>query len=229
VPCNKITRTFDDGLVVHYKDIPGVKYFQSINGAPFTETYSLFTIGETSEIKAFSVNDLDQHSDTVEFKYTKIPGGRKISLNTKYENQYAAGGDLALIDGIRGSENFHTGDWQGYEGKDIDAIIDLGSEKNISHVALSCLQDQNAWIFFPSEVIFYSSSDGKNFTEIETNRNSYSQNSQTALIHEFYTDKPTKARYIKVVAKNIGTCPGWHPGKGNPAWIFADEISVIAE
>ena len=35
-----------------------------------------------------------------------------------------------------------------------------------------------------------------------------------------------KARYVKVVATNIGTCPPWHKGQGNPAWMFADEIIV---
>ena len=36
----------------------------------------------------------------------------------------------------------------------------------------------------------------------------------------------TKARYVKVVAKNQGNCPDWHVGEGQPAWIFADEIVV---
>ena len=36
----------------------------------------------------------------------------------------------------------------------------------------------------------------------------------------------TKARYIKVIAKNQGVCPDWHVGEGQPAWIFADEIVI---
>ena len=35
-----------------------------------------------------------------------------------------------------------------------------------------------------------------------------------------------QARYVRVVAKNIGTIPDWHPGAGGKAWIFADEIIV---
>ena len=35
-----------------------------------------------------------------------------------------------------------------------------------------------------------------------------------------------KARYIRVIAKNIGQCPSWHPGAGQKAWIFADEIII---
>ena len=36
----------------------------------------------------------------------------------------------------------------------------------------------------------------------------------------------TKARYIKVIAKNYGKCPTWHLGSGGQAWIFSDEITI---
>jgi len=28
------------------------------------------------------------------------------------------------------------------------------------------------------------------------------------------------------VAKNRGVCPAWHPGAGQKAWLFVDEIAV---
>jgi len=34
------------------------------------------------------------------------------------------------------------------------------------------------------------------------------------------------ARYVKVKAKNVGTCPTWHPGAGGKAWIFVDELVI---
>jgi hypothetical protein len=34
------------------------------------------------------------------------------------------------------------------------------------------------------------------------------------------------ARYVMVVARNIGTCPSWHAGAGHAAWLFVDEIIV---
>ncbi|HKL31439.1 MAG TPA: hypothetical protein VJ919_02825 [Tangfeifania sp.] len=33
-------------------------------------------------------------------------------------------------------------------------------------------------------------------------------------------------RFIKVKAQSLLDCPSWHPGAGNPAWIFSDEIIV---
>jgi hexosaminidase len=35
-----------------------------------------------------------------------------------------------------------------------------------------------------------------------------------------------RARYLHVVAKNIGRCPPDHPGAGGAAFLFADEILV---
>jgi hexosaminidase len=36
----------------------------------------------------------------------------------------------------------------------------------------------------------------------------------------------TPARYVRVVARSIGTCPPGHAGAGGKAWLFADEIIV---
>jgi len=222
-------RTFSGKMIIDMEYLAGNKYFTSINNGPFEERTVLFEINENSKIKAFAKSKDGNCSDTISFSYTKIPGGRSIHLNTQYANQYAANGNNALIDGIRGSENFRTGDWQGYEGKDLDAVVDLGSAKDISHIAIGFLQDQGAWIFMPSEVDFYSSMDGKNFTQLGTDKNTITQNHDGPILHDFYVDANTKARYIKIVGKNIGTCPSWHPGKGNPAWIFADEIQILTK
>jgi hexosaminidase len=35
-----------------------------------------------------------------------------------------------------------------------------------------------------------------------------------------------KGQYVKVLGKNRGTCPAWHPGAGDTCWIFADEVIV---
>jgi len=34
------------------------------------------------------------------------------------------------------------------------------------------------------------------------------------------------ARYIRIHAHNRGVCPAWHPGAGEKAWIFLDELGV---
>lgn len=223
---SKQSRTFSGSIAVLMENDYKTQPYISINNGPFTKSPYLFTLNETSTVRAFSIGNMGVSSDTVQFTYTKIPGNRFITLNSTYANQYAAGGDHALIDGIRGSDNFRTGSWQGYEGKDIDAVVDLGELKEISKITIGCLQDQGSWVFLPAEVVFYSSNDGKNFTEIARDKNSIAQNTSVATLHDFATAKTTKARYIKVVAKSSGVCPPWHPGNGKLSWLFADEIVI---
>lgn len=59
-----------------------------------------------------------------------------------------------------------------------------------------------------------------------TEKNKVSQHSTTTLLNDFITSSSKDARYIKVLAKNAGVCPDWHPGRGNLSWIFADELSI---
>jgi hypothetical protein len=38
--------------------------------------------------------------------------------------------------------------------------------------------------------------------------------------------QPVQARFVKVRANSIKTCPGWHIGKGEKSWIFIDEVVI---
>jgi hypothetical protein len=186
-----------------------------------------FIIRKNTTLKAFAFVDGMPASHTIESRFFKIPEKRNIQLFTTYSSQYSGGGDNALIDFARGGENFRTGTWQGYEGVDIEAIVDLGSSQNIRKISLGCLQDQGSWIFMPSEVNFYISGDGKNFTGAASVKNDIDEHESGPVVKEFVAElNGIQARYLKVVARNRGVCPGWHAGAGNKAWIFADEITI---
>ncbi len=182
---------------------------------------------KSTVLRAFAQGKETPKSYPIEAQFTRIPKNRKITLNTHYAGQYAAGGDLALIDFILGSDNFKTGVWQGYDGVDIDVVIDLGTPISVHKLVLGCLQDQGAWIFMPREVTFWLSDDGVNFTKAGSITNDVDEKSDGVKTKDFIVNlKGNKTRYIKVVAKNRGTCPAWHPGAGSNAWVFADEITV---
>lgn len=36
--------------------------------------------------------------------------------------------------------------------------------------------------------------------------------------------EPTDARLFRVLARNPGTIPSWHPGRGSEMFIFVDEL-----
>nr|MBC8435959.1 glycoside hydrolase family 92 protein [Bacteroidota bacterium] len=97
-------------------------------------------VHETTTIRAYAQKDEGEPSHIIESTFHKIPENRKIKLNTAYASQYSAGGDIALIDFKKGSENFKTGVWQGYEGVDLKAIVDLGKVQEVNKISVGFLQ-----------------------------------------------------------------------------------------
>jgi hypothetical protein len=184
-------------------------------------------LDKTTTLKAFASLNGSPESFTLTAYFRKIPKNRKITLKTKYSQQYSAGGDMALIDFEKGSDDFRTGAWQGYEGVNIDAIIDLGEDQSIHSLTAGFLQDERSWIFFPVEVSFFLSDDGKIFHNVGTLKNDVPENREGPIIKDFNLKlSGAHARYIKMLARNRGICPPWHSGAGSKAWIFADEISI---
>ena len=160
--------------------------------------------------------------------FYKIDPNIKIDLKTEYANQYNAGGDNALIDGIFGAEDFRTGTWQGYFDSDLVAIVDLGKVKPIKNVKVSFLKDQKSWIFLPKEVEVYKSKDGVNY-ELDTNWSFKNrENTDEVKIETIHISKLGEVRYIKVIAKKLGKLPTWHLGAKDDgrSWLFVDEIQI---
>ena len=132
-----------------------------------------------------------------------------------------------MIDGVRGNANFSAGSWQGYQGQDFEAVIDLGKVQEINKVGAGFLQDVTSWIWMPSRIEFEFSIDGQKFTPAATIANEVGDREYNVVLRDFVqTIPPRKARYVRVKAYNYGRIPDWHPGKGGEAFIFIDEILI---
>jgi len=184
-----------------------------------------FTISESLTLKAIAVKGTIS-SKEITAEFTKIPKGRSIELFTEYGSHYSAGGDKALIDHLKGAKNYMTGSWQGYQGVNVEAIIDLNKRTPIKELSIGFLQDWNAWIFMPESVDYYASNDGKNFHKLGSVLNRVDEKESGVILQDFSLKTNTKTRYIKVIAKNREYNPEWHRAPGDICWIFADEISI---
>jgi len=218
---------FDSTTIILSSPDPAAKISYLASGIWYLYSVPI-TICKTSTIKAFAQKEGGVPSLIIESTFQKIPENRKIKLNTPYAPQYSAGGDIALIDFKKGGDNFKTGVWQGYEGVNLDAVVDLGEVEEVKKISVGFLQDVGSWIFFPTEIEFFISIDGATFSPVGISIHEFSQKDYTPKTLEQWADlvPPLQARYIKVVAKTPGICPDWHPGAGNKCWIFVDEISV---
>lgn len=185
-------------------------------------------VDETTLIKAAAFKNGRQYGATALQNIDYHLGiGRPVKRTDTYASKYAARGEFAPVDGIRGSTSFRDGSWQGYQYVDFNGTIDLGSEKELQSIEVRFLQDNNSWIFMPQSVAFSLSKDGQYFETIHIDQNDVSPKTTEAVLKDFKTVmNGRRARFVKVHAKNRGVCPDWHPGAGGKSWIFLDEITI---
>ena len=201
--------------------------YYSLNG-DFQKYEQPFTISEKVTLKVYAEKE-NLKSTIITTDFYKIDPNLKIDLKTIYANQYNAGGDNALIDGVVGTEDFRTGTWQGYFDTDLVAVVDLGKEKNIESIQVNFLENQRSWIFFPTEVEYLISSNAKSFKSISRVKiNATIANEQAKIKEHRVVLKEENIRYIKIIAKKLGTLPKWHLGSkhNGKSWLFVDEIQI---
>ena len=153
--------------------------------------------------------------------------GKKVALLTK-PKKYANEDPQVLTDGALGGNGFYA-NWLGFEGNDLEAVIDLGELQPVSSVSTAFLQVTNHVVFFPLEVTYYYSNDNKIFHKLGTIKNKYplTKKSKVNDIQYFNLKFPkVDAKYIKIKALSMKTPPYWHHAAGQPSWIFADEVLI---
>ena len=184
-----------------------------------------FEINATCKISTFTEIEFNQ-SKTVSASFFKKPNNYTINIKSTYNPQYHAGGPDGLIDGVYGTANWRKGDWQGYQGQDFEAVVDLQEEIPIHYIGAIFLQDSRSWILMPTKVEYYVSTDNINFTLAGTIDNDIDATETENKIKNFSLVKTMIAKYVKVKAYNFGKLPEWHQGAGGDAFIFIDEITI---
>lgn len=227
---NANSDTFFDSIMVSMSHpVEGVKIYYTLDGTEPSDSALLYEkpicLKEATDIRAAALQD-GRWSLPIDAHYYLIDARHSVKLENKYNEQYEAGGLKALIDHQRGGENFRTGSWQGYYGVDLIATVDLGVSKRLNRLAGSFLQEIYSWIWMPTEVEYFVSDDGRNFRSVGKVKNDVPVDADGAFVQEMEVRPRCNARYVKMVAKTIGTCPEGHVGAGQKAWIFCDELVI---
>lgn len=144
-----------------------------------------------------------------------------VNYTIPYSSSYQGAGDFNLVNTLRGTKNFHDGQWQGWLDSDMEVVIDLENETSISSVTIGCMENQGPSIYFPTGIDVLVSNDAVTYQEAGTIKRPYADNSQ-AVLKDFKISFPEqKARYVKVKASHLKV------GKnGGGVWLFVDEILV---
>lgn len=232
VPTIDAARVFNEKTTVKMSSPErDAKIYYTLDDSEPTEKSTIYTqpfnVAESKIVKAVSIDAKGVKSFPVEAKLHKMPHDWTVKIESKYNRQYTGGGDEGLIDGIRGTLNFAAGEWQGYQNQDFIAVVDLQKPTEIHQLGGGFLQDARPWIWMPTRVEFETSNDGVNFTKAADIKTDVAVDDMQPQIKNF-TQKitPTTARFVRVKATNLGKIPAWHPGAGNDAFIFVDEILI---
>lgn len=219
---------FNESVQVSIANIDdgGTAYYKIGEDGQFVPYSVPFVIDKACSVYAYTVMPDGRTSFEVKTSVRKIHDDRDITLFQRYSSQYTAGGDEGLIDGGRGSLNWRTGGWQGYQGTDFTAVVDLREIRHISRIVSGFCQDARSWIWMPSEVVYSVSDDDVNYREVASIASPVDSRDMTVRIWDCTATLDVQARYVKVFARNFGIIPQWHPGAGSPAFIFIDEIIV---
>ena len=227
---NAESNTFFDSLVVTMSHpLEGTEIHYTLDGSepdgnsPRYENPII--LRKSTSVKAAALQD-GKWSRVIDADFHYVDAKLAVKLDYPFSDQYEAGGVKALIDHQRGGDNFRTGVWQGYSGVDLVATVDLGAKQRVNRLAGSFLQEQGSWIFMPKEVEFFVSDDGKKFRSVGKVTNGVPLNEDGSVIQEMEVRPRCETRFVKMAARNIKTCPSWHVGAGQPAWIFCDEFII---
>ncbi len=150
---------------------------------------------------------------------------KPITMLQPINKQYEFSGATVLVDGMTGNMNYKTGRWIAFYTNDLDAVIDLKEATEISSMTLHTCVEKGDWIFDTRGITVSVSDDNQTFKEVASEAYPAMKESDPNQIytHELKFD-PVKTRYVKVKALSEQKIPSWHGGKGNPGFLFVDEI-----
>ena len=153
--------------------------------------------------------------------------GRPAQLLTQPHPNYVYNSPDLLTDGIIGEGPYNSSDYAGWHEKPFEVVIDMGGEE-YSEVTLSTCVFRYDYVFGPTEMSISTSEDGISYTEVaqETYVIEGGEDTGNGCNTYILSFPETTAKYLKITAKTITSLPDWHPGNGNPGFLFVDEVIV---
>ncbi|MBL0171828.1 MAG: beta-N-acetylhexosaminidase [Gemmatimonadaceae bacterium] len=156
--------------------------------------------------------------------------GARVRTTPAVDARYPGTGPWSLADGLLGSTEHGDGLWQGWWVPDVDVTLELAVPTDVARLQVDFLQNVRSWIVLPATVAFSFSLDGVEWSAPLIARHDVPVSREGAVRQPFAVAVPSgrRVRFIRVQARSAGPLPAGHPGAGQPAWLFADEVLVTA-
>jgi uncharacterized membrane protein/mono/diheme cytochrome c family protein len=149
-------------------------------------------------------------------------------LINKPNEKYKGNGGATLIDGKKGlAENFNDAAWLGFREQPFAAAFYFDTIPTINSISISYNENVQSYLMPPAEVEVWAgeSKDKLKLLKRTTVSQPTKEEKNIVRVEGMKIDIPQSTyKYYKIIAKNVSKLPAWHPGKGEKAWIFIDEI-----
>lgn len=218
-------------ILIHMTTAGNAEIRYTLDGTEPTANSTLYTgaivLQKSAKIRAAVFRDGKRSSVTSQdISFNKATACHVELLQPTHKN-YTYKGGATLTDGLLGDKGFGTGRWLGFSGNDLEAVIDLKQNTDVSSVSLNTCVDKGSWIFDARNIEVSVSADSKSFTKVASKSLPALEEQTPDNIYTYELTFPqTTTRYVKVTATSEHNIPEWHGGKGKPAFLFVDEISV---
>jgi hexosaminidase len=214
-------------MVTLRSPLPGGEIrFTTDNRLP-TKQSALYTgpipVTKTTTLNALLFNKRQQQTGRPFQQYFRIHKavGAQVVIKNKPVDRFNPG-DAALVNGLFGSNRYNDGQWIGFSGNDLDAVIDLGTVQTVSRLGLHVLNYHWQRMWAPVSIQWLASTDGEHFSEL-CRQDHFRVNGINVLDVRV---KPVPARYIKVIGTNKGAIPAGEYGAGGNSLLLIDEVIV---
>ena len=204
--------------------------YYTLDGSEPSAKSPLYTgpveIQDCCQMKAIAVHPTrDSKIFTMDITTNKLV--KDIKLLTAPNERYKFDGASVLANGLAGHGNYRSGEWLGYVGNNLEAIVELKKETEISEVSFNTWVETGDWVFDARGFKVELSLDAESFTTVfdEEYAAMTEGKSLTIMNHKAKFD-PVTAKYVKVTIKPEDCIPDFHIGRGKHAFIFVDEIFV---
>ncbi|WP_183561059.1 c-type cytochrome domain-containing protein [Mucilaginibacter sp. SP1R1] len=165
-------------------------------------------------------------SDTVQFNFYKntyTPDS--ISFLAPADGKYQADGAKTIIDKELGGTNFGNMKWLGSQ-KDMAILMLFKKPVELHSLTLNTMRNIGSQIFLPAEIEVWGGADEHHFKLLTTLKTAIPQKKDpvAAITLECKLKTAANVSCIKLIIKPLKKVPDWHPAKGKPGWVFADEL-----
>lgn len=211
------------------KPFPELELRYSLDGtAPNQESIlyeTPFSCAERTIVKAQIFIKNRAIGDLIEEEASPSKNIKTAILTTPPAKRYKGNDVFTLFDNQSGDVDFKNEKWLGFRAKDFEIIIDLGESQTLNEIGIGYLINHGSWIFAPTEVEASFSIDGQHFVPLFKESMEESTNQKESVVSSYIKKiSPVNANFLKLKVSNIGKCPDWHTGAGEPAWLFVDEV-----